>query len=197
MLEQDQSAAHEPENISTAATTGSEPCDSTLSQEPSVTDQTEERLTSLEKELEDNKAESKKYHNDYLRVRAEMDNLRKRTLKEKEDLARYGQEGFFKDLLPVMDSLQQAGLSSASAEEIVEGMKLVQKQMWDVFEKHGLQAIEAEGKAFDPELHQAIAREESDDVTEELVQMEFARGYQLHDRLLRASMVRVVVPKSE
>ena len=196
MLEQEHVAEELASNQAQVASQ-SETVEESISVEPSMSDEYEQKLAALEQDLEKAREETKARYNDYLRAVAETENLRKRTLREKEDLAKYGQEGFFKDLLPVLDSLHQADAADASTEDMIEGMKLVRKQLWDVFEKHGLQQIEAEGQPFNPELHQAIAREECDSAKEELVHTEFAKGYQLHDRLLRASMVKVTVPKGE
>jgi molecular chaperone GrpE len=142
----------------------------------------------------------------YLRSMAEMENVRRRAEREKADLIKYGLENVFKDLLPVLDSLEKAlpeggapkpeggngGASSAAS--YLEGMLMVKKQLLDVIRKHGLEPIPAQGAPFDPNLHQAIQRVDSDQVKTETVGSEFARGYMLNGRLLRPAMVSVLTP---
>jgi molecular chaperone GrpE len=137
----------------------------------------------------------------YIRVHAEMENMRRRQERERADLLKYGLENVFKDLLPVLDSLEKALPEGADrvADQINEaayydGMMMVKKQLLEVCRKHGLEAVEAANAPFDPNLHQAIQRLESSEVNVDTVANEFARGYQLHGRLLRPAMVSVLTP---
>ena len=136
----------------------------------------------------------------YLRLLAELENFKKRTAKEKEDLHRHALAGIMKDLLPVLDSFEQ-GFAALPEDKTVApssfaaGMQLVAEQLHKILAGHGLQVISSCGENFDPQVHQAIHREESADVDGEIVGEEFAKGYQLHDRLLRPAMVSVRVPQ--
>ena len=137
----------------------------------------------------------------YLRLRAEMENMKKRVAREKDDLYRHALENIMRDLLPVLDSFAKGFTALGHDTNLAQtpfaaGMKLVDEQLRKVLADHGLQAISSCGELFDPRLHQAIRREESSTVTNETVAEEYAKGYQLHDRLLRPAMVSVRVPTS-
>lgn len=135
----------------------------------------------------------------YLRTVAEMENMRKRHEKERSDLLKYGSEKIMLDILPVLDSFDQAVHGDAiqgNSDALLEGFKMVQKQLVDVLEKHGLVAFDSAGQTFDPNHHQAIQRIEAE-VDEDVVRDEFQKGYRLNDRLLRPAMVSVAVPGGE
>jgi molecular chaperone GrpE len=139
------------------------------------------------------------YRDRFLRAHADMENMRRRMDKERTDLLKYGMEGFFKDFLPILDSFSKIDLSGgdeASFTQFAEGVGMVKKQLLDLVVKHGLEAIKSEGEPFDPNLHQAIQKIESEDVENEVVADEFATGYLLNGRLIRPSMVSVKVPTS-
>lgn len=135
----------------------------------------------------------------YLRLLAEMENLKKRVAREKEDLHRHALESFMKDLLPVLDSFEKgfgalkddAALAQTA---FVAGMRLVDEQLRKILAGHGLRAVSGCGEVFDPRVHQAISRQETQEVDTETVAEEFAKGYLLHDRLLRPALVSVCVP---
>jgi molecular chaperone GrpE len=135
-----------------------------------------------------------------LRNVAEMDNMRKRLEREKADFIKYSSESILKDMIPVLDSFDKALPASSGHTEAPEsasfreGMTMVHKQFLAALAKHGLEPVEAIGKVFDPNFHQAIQRIESGDVTEEIVATEFMKGYALHGRLVRPTMVSVKVP---
>jgi molecular chaperone GrpE len=153
----------------------------------------DEKIRHLEDEVQEHKDR-------YLRTLAEMDNMRRRHERERQDLLKFASEKLLQDLLPVLDSFEKAtaaGGAAAAAESgnaIVEGIRMVHKQLTHVLETNGLKAVDAVGKTFDPNLHQAIQRIEGD-VVEETVKDEYQRGYTLNGRLIRPSMVSVLVPK--
>lgn len=186
----DQESANGEEPSTPKATDASE-------QDATPTDDT----TGLKEELEKTAQRLADAEDQFLRARAEMENMRRRMAREKSDLLNFGNESILKDVLPVLDSFDKAldesggGERSAEEQSFMEGFLLLKKQLLAVLEKHGLQAIQSVGEVFDPNLHQGIQRIESDDVEEEIVKEEFAKGYTLNGRLLRASMVSVSVPK--
>jgi molecular chaperone GrpE len=149
-------------------------------------------------------AEALEFKDRYMRTAADLENLRRRFDREKSDLLKFGQESLFKDCLPALDSLERAlpaeGQRPAGVDEqaqsYLDGMNLVRRQLLEVFRKHGLEPIDARGAPFDPNLHQAIQRIDSDEVDVETVKDEFARGYLLNGRLLRPAMVSVLTPVS-
>lgn len=127
-----------------------------------------------------------------LRTRAEMDNLQKRSERELDKARRYINEGLMKDLVPVLDTLDQA-LENAGQENagLSEGLELIQKQLLQSLERHGLQVINPLGEAFDPEWHEAMSMQPSQDHAPDSVMLVLQRGYTLNGRLLRAARVIV------
>src|SRR5499427_9677864 len=119
-----------------------------------------------------------------LRSQADFDNYKKRAAREKEDAVKYANSSLLQRLVSILDNFE-LGLAAAKTESaqspIYSGMVLVQKQLNDLLEENGLQAIEAEGKKFDPNLHEAIANQS--DAPEETVIRQARRGYRLKDRL--------------
>ena len=132
---------------------------------------------------------------DMLRMQADMDNLRKRLVREQEKARRRTLERFMRDLLPVRDSLERgleaASDPAASVEALREGKELIMKMLTKVMGDHGLQTIDPSGEAFDPEKHEAMTMLPSPDHDENTVIDVLEKGYQLHDRLIRPAKVVV------
>jgi molecular chaperone GrpE len=148
----------------------------------------EEKIRHLEEEVQDAKDK-------YLRTLAEMDNMRRRHERDRQDLLKFATEKLLQDLLPVLDSFDKAAELVSADKAVLEGIQMVHKQLTHVLETNGLKVVEAAGQEFDPNFHQAIQRIEGD-VEKETVKDEFQRGYVLNGRLIRPSMVSVLVPKS-
>ena len=135
---------------------------------------------------------------DKIRVLAEMENLRKRFDREKIDSIKYGSVNFARDILSPGDNLERA-LSAINQEEdhpqsfrnLIEGLKMVQKELSSALEKNGISKINSINEKFDPNLHQAMMEVERDDIEEGIVVQEIQTGYMMHDRLLRPAMVGV------
>ena len=129
-----------------------------------------------------------------LRMQAEMDNLRKRLMRDLERSRKLALEGIMKDLLQVWDSMER-GLEvsgeTATVESLVEGQKLTLKMMEKVMQDHKLEIIDPVGQAFDPEFHEAMTVLPSDAVEENTVLEVLQKGFRLHDRLVRPAMVVV------
>jgi len=132
-----------------------------------------------------------------LRAAADFENYKKRAEREKNDFMKYVAEGFITDLLPISDNLERAidATTNASGEKDIdsfrEGVKLIHKQLMDVLEKRYVTKIEAVGKPFDPNVHEAVMQVKSDEFPANTVAEEFQKGYMLHDRVVRAAMVSV------
>ncbi len=128
-----------------------------------------------------------------LRSQADFENYKKRAAREKEDAVKYANSSLLQRLVSILDNFE-LGLAAAKTESeqspIYSGMILVQKQLNDLLEENGLQTIEAEGKKFDPNLHEAIAHEPSESA-EGTVIRQARRGYRFKDRLLRPARVIV------
>lgn len=132
---------------------------------------------------------------DMLRMQADMENLRKRLVREHEKARRRTLERFMNDLLPVRDSLER-GLEAAedpaaSVEALKEGKQLIMKMLSKAMGDHGLQTIDPKGEAFDPEKHEAMTMLPSGDYDENTVMEVLEKGYQLHERLIRPAKVVV------
>lgn len=130
-----------------------------------------------------------------LRRSAEFDNFRKRTERERSDLIEYAASDAVKAMLPVLDDFERALAQAPADTEFSRGVELIYQQMADALRKLGLEAIEAEGKPFDPNLHHAIEMVPCTDCEDHTVIGDLLRGYMFKGRLLRPSMVRVAVKK--
>ncbi|HEX4640890.1 MAG TPA: nucleotide exchange factor GrpE [Chthoniobacterales bacterium] len=129
-----------------------------------------------------------------LRSQADFENYKKRSAREKEEAIKYANSSLLEKLIAIVDNFE-LGLEAARAEgeksPIFSGMSMVLKQLMDFLRDSGLQPIDATGTKFDPNLHEAIAHEPSDEVPEGIVIRQTRRGYKLKDRLLRPSSVVV------
>ena len=129
-----------------------------------------------------------------LRLSAEMENLRTRTAREINDERRYAPMHIVRDLLPVVDNIDraiEAAEQSGDATSLLEGFKLVRQQLITVLEQHQCKPIPAVGEPFDPQVHEAILQQPSDEQPANHVLQVTQTGYQLHDRVVRASQVIV------
>lgn len=142
----------------------------------------------------DFEAEAAKLKDLALRARADLDNFRKRALREKEEAIRYANNGLLERLLPVIDNFElglDAAKSAADTASILQGMAMVHKQLQDFLKNNGLEEVQAEGEAFDPNKHDAVSQEFSAEVPEGHVVRQVRKGYKIKDRLVRASSVIV------
>ena len=166
-------------------------------------DETQVEAASTEEENEESEEERlqeevRTLKEDKIRVLAEMENLRKRFDREKIDSIKYGSVNFARDILSPGDNLERA-LSAINQEEdhpqsiknLIEGLKMVQKEFSSALEKNGISKINSMNEKFDPNLHQAMMEVERDDLDEGIVVQEIQTGYMMHDRLLRPAMVGV------
>ena len=129
------------------------------------------------------------------RQMAEFDNFRKRTSKEKEQMFSMGERSVIEKMLPVVDNFERGLAAVPEAEKgsaIASGMEMIYKQMMKQLEDLGVKPIEAVGKEFDPNFHNAVMQVESDELESGVVAQEFQKGYTYHDTVIRHSMVGVV-----
>lgn len=129
-----------------------------------------------------------------LRTLADFDNFRKRSERERQDLRRYALLEPLRELLPIADNLERAISAEGSAEDLKRGVAMVLRQLQDLLRRLGVREVPADGAAFDPAVHEAVAREESAAAAAPTVTETLVRGYHLFDRLLRPAMVKVAVP---
>jgi molecular chaperone GrpE len=150
-----------------------------------------------EKELEELRkkaAERDEYHNKWLNVHADYENARKRMEKERTDYLKFAHEDIVGQLFPIVDNFDMALAAMDKAEDkaaVMDGIKLVQKEFHRILDDNGVRKIETKGAMFDPNLHEAVAVVETDDVPDGQIVDEVRAGYTLNDRLLRPAQVRV------
>ncbi len=168
--------------------------DDPASGDPSATGE-----SSLTSEFQKLKAEKEDLLQTMVRRQADFENFRKRTERDRNEEARRGVERLLLDLIPVLDAFDRALQTheDPAFEEYRKGITLIRKQLWDAIAKHGVQPIEAAGKMFDPHMHQAIERLESEDYPDGFVVSVFQDGYLFHGRVLRPAIVRVAVHPSQ
>lgn len=133
------------------------------------------------------------YKNRYVRAIADFENFRKRSEREKADFFRYATAAVLKDVLPVLDNFDRALDHAEEGDEFHKGVLLIYKQLYDVLLKHGLKPIDESGVPFDPNIHEAVVRDEDPSVPNHTVVAILQKGYFLHDRLLRPALVKVAV----
>ena len=156
----------------------------------------EGRLAELEALVAQARAEADKSRDEYLRARADIENVRRRAQEDVAKAHRFGLEGFSSALLPVKDSLDAAlNVENTSVESFKEGVEITAKQLDGVFEKFSIRVIDPQGEKFDPHRHQAIGQVESDAEPDTVVTV-LQKGYLLHDRVLRPALVMVAKAKS-
>ena len=161
--------------------------------DPNATTTAEQSADSLLGQLQ---ADIESYRDLALRSKADFDNFRKRAAREKEDAVKFANASFLDRLIPILDSFElglNAARTGASADnsQILAGMDMVAKQLNDFLVSSGVEPINAEGQHFDPNLHEAVAQEESATVAEGVIIRQLRKGYKLRDRLLRPATVMV------
>src|SRR5262245_6566885 len=148
----------------------------------------------LETELAAAREEARHAHDRWLRERADLENLKKRSAKERADTLRYANETVLRDLLAVVDNLERAvehARGGGNGKPLVEGVELVLKALLDVLERHGVKRVESKGARFDPAHHEAMAHVETTEHEPSSVVAEHQAGYRLNERLLRPALVTV------
>ena len=159
------------------------------------TDADNEKQNELEENLRD---EIEQLRDEKLRLLADMENLRKRSDRDRMDSIRYGNINFARDILSLGDNLSRAldaipkdAEKTETITNLINGLRMVQREFTSILEKHGIKKIEALNQRFDHNFHQAMMEIESEEVEEGIVIQEIQSGYNMHDRLLRPSMVGV------
>lgn len=154
------------------------------------------RIAELQALLAAATAEAEKGREDWLRAKAESDNIRRRAQEDVAKAHRYALEGFANALLAVKDSMDAAlTVENTSIESFKEGVELTARQLQAAFEKFAIREIVPQGEKFDPHRHQAISQVEADQEPNTVVSV-LQKGYLLHDRVLRPALVIVAKPKT-
>jgi molecular chaperone GrpE len=155
-----------------------------------------QELQDLKNLYEEKLKESEELGEQPLRLQAEFENFRRRSLKEKQESLKFGHQNLVKDLLSTVDNLERAlehGSQKAGAEVkgILDGVELVHREILGALAKHGVSEIEAEAQVFDPSVHEAMGQIPNRDVPPNTVLQVLQKGYVIHDRMLRPSRVIV------
>ena len=141
-------------------------------------------------------AELEKWRDIAARSQADLENYRKRMAREKSEALQYANRGLLESLLPIIDNFEMGLQAAKDTEEgeksvIYQGMAMVYKQIEEFLTNQGVEIVSADGESFDPNIHEAIKQEASDEVPEGQILYTMRRGYRLKDRLLRAANVVV------
>jgi molecular chaperone GrpE len=144
-------------------------------------------------------AEKQELYDRLLRKQAELENVRKRLEREKEDFLQHATMGLIRALLPTLDALERAlsHRDQSVPKKFFDGMELIHRELLDVLKRAGLAPIESEGELFDPHVHQAVETVEVEGGRDQEVLEELQRGYKLKQRLLRPAIVKVAVSNSQ
>jgi len=158
----------------------------------------------LSKELQDLKGlyedkikECEETEERYVRLHAEFDNFRRRSLKEKHESLQFGHQNLVKDLLSAVDNLERAlehgaqGGGASEVQGVLDGVELVHRELLGALAKHGVTTIEAEGQPFDPAVHEAMGQVPNAEVPPNTVLQVLQKGYRVHDRMLRPARVLI------
>uniref|UniRef100_C5D4U2 Protein GrpE n=1 Tax=Geobacillus sp. (strain WCH70) TaxID=471223 RepID=C5D4U2_GEOSW len=162
-------------------------------QEKAQEEQNDE-LAAANAKIAELEAKIKEMENRYLRLYADFENFRRRTKMEMEAAEKYRAQSLVSDLLPALDNFERAlkiEADNEQAKSILQGMEMVYRSVLDALKKEGVEAIEAVGKPFDPNLHQAVMQVEDSNYEPNTVVEEFQKGYKLKDRVIRPAMVKV------
>ncbi len=196
-LEREADTVEESEDVAEAAEKAAEESDIKTDNEEE-TAETEEKPDKKKKKgfkKKDKKDEQIEELNDkYQRLFAEFQNFRTRSDKEKSAMFEVGARSIVEKILPVVDNIER-GVAALSEEDldspVGQGMNLIYKQLLQTLEDMGVEAIEAKGQEFDPELHNAVMHEDNDELGENIVSEELQKGYKYKDTVVRHSMVKV------
>lgn len=138
-------------------------------------------------------AEKAELQNLLLRTRAEFDNARRRQERERSEFLQFASMDLVKEILPILDDFERALKAETADQHYAKGVELIYQRLFETLKRLGLEPIETAGKQFDPKLHQAVERVETEEAEDQAILGEFQRGYNFKGRLLRPAMVKVAV----
>jgi molecular chaperone GrpE len=170
-----------------------DPNPSNVSDEPVPPLTLEGQLAAVRAERDQLAAEKADLQDRLLRGRAEFDNARRRFERERSDFLQFAAMDLVKEILPVLDDFGRALKVETGDRNYARGVELIYQRLYDALKKLGMEPIESEGKQFDPNLHQAVERVQTDEVDDQTILGEFQRGYNFKGKLLRPAMVKVAV----
>jgi molecular chaperone GrpE len=146
-------------------------------------------------ELKEKAAKAQQYYEQLLRATADLDNYKKRAARERQDAIKFANESLLETLIPILDNFEMAltaaNTPNTSVQAMQSGINMIQQQLKSALTNAGLEEIDATGKLFDPNLHEAISQQESSETPEGNVMQQIRKGYKLRERLLRPASVVV------
>ena len=155
-------------------------------------------LEQLEEQIRLKDDELLKQKHTFLPEKAELDNFKKRLVKEKEDFVQFANERLLKEVIQIEDNMERAmTASNATLESLQEGLEMIQKQFATFLKNQKVKPIEALGKPFDPNLHEVLNQQESEEHEENTVIQEYSKGYTLNGRILRSAKVVIAKKPAE
>lgn len=158
----------------------------------------ESEIAALQKEIETLGKEVEDWRSRAYRGAADLDNFRKRALKERDELRKYAIEGVLKDLIPVADNLERALAHSGGASgALADGLAMIAKQFMSGLERNGAKPFDPKGQQFDPQFHEAMSQMARDGAAAGTVIDVYQRGWMLHDRLVRPAMVVIATGEGQ
>ncbi|MDP2938129.1 MAG: nucleotide exchange factor GrpE [Candidatus Omnitrophota bacterium] len=163
------------------------------------TEEKEEKAVSLKEseflQLKEEADKAKVYWDRLLRLQADFDNTRKRMDREKQDFVKFANEGIILELLNILDDLERTlELAESKHQDLpafLKGVEMILSHLYEMLKEYGIKPIEAEGKLFDPNYHEALMQAENKDVPEHTILEELQKGYLLNDRVIRTAKVKV------
>jgi molecular chaperone GrpE len=153
----------------------------------------EGQVAALTAERDKLAAEKAELNDRLLRARADYENVRRRAERERFDYVQFAAMDLVKDILPVLDDFERALKVETADRDYAKGVELIYQRMYDTLKKVGLEPLEAVGRPFDPNVHEAVERVPTEEAEDQTVLGEFQRGYNFKGKLLRPAMVRVAV----
>lgn len=163
-------------------------------EEENTVEENDNQEASLEDEMKALQEEVDKWKNDYYKVFADMENLKRRMQNEHANNLKFMMQGFIEQMLPIVDNFERSLAIENPSEEVanfLKGYEMIYKQIMTLLENQGVKVIEAEGKEFDPNFHQAVMTVSDENFKPGMVVEELQKGYMLKDRVIRASLVKV------
>jgi molecular chaperone GrpE len=167
--------------------------DDAVSGDLSPAETADSRLLDLTAERDQLLAEKADLQDRLLRLRAEFDNSRRRADRERSEYLQYAAMDLLREILPVLDDFERALQHETADQDYAKGVELIYQRLAETLKKAGLEATETEGRQFDPNLHQAVQRVETEDAKDQSILGEFQKGYNFRGKLLRPAMVKVAV----
>lgn len=167
-----------------------------LKETSKLLDENTRLLNEKAEQLEEKTKQCDENYSRFLRMQADFDNFKKRTAREREELFFTSLESIVKDILPIIDNMERAidsFKSSGLENTYIDGVAMIQNQLFAVLEKNGLKEIEALGMDFDPNLHHAVMQVQGEAEEQNKVKQVFQKGYFLGSKVIRPAMVQVVV----